>query len=191
MTAFEDSAIPLHQSEFACIDFVNSVFSDYLGSGHSTDRIGSSEWLDWFVDRHGLTPDSSSPAPLDRLVALRRDVRRVLDKWSTGIGLSARDVRLLDEHLRAAPLRMRLADTASGLEVWEEPLERSWDWVMASVATSAVELMRDGEPLRLKTCGNPDCSWVFYDETINRSKRFCSTTPCGSLIRVRRFRERA
>jgi len=40
------------------------------------------------------------------------------------------------------------------------------------VAASAVELQRDGEPSRLKSCGNPDCSWIFYDNTINHSRRF-------------------
>jgi predicted RNA-binding Zn ribbon-like protein len=62
---------------------------------------------------------------------------------------------------------------------------------MAAVAESAVELMASGDSRRLKTCSNPDCSWMFYDDTVNRSRQFCSTTPCGSLIRVRRFRARA
>jgi predicted RNA-binding Zn ribbon-like protein len=183
-------AIPSDASDFACVDFVNSAFSDHLGTGQSTDRLDSTEWLQWFLGRYDLTPDREDPPPVAELVTLRRDLRRVLEKWSSRTPLSRRDLRLLDERVRSAPYRMRLTKTSSGLALGREPLERSWDWVVASVATSAVELQRDGDPRRLKTCDNPDCSWMFYDNTVNRSRRFCSTTPCGSLIRVRRFRQR-
>lgn|SRR5689334_7943424 len=190
MPAQQHSFIPTEPSDFACIDFINSTFSDYLGSGESTDRLRSPEWLEWFLGRYELVPDGLGAPPFAELVALRRDARRVLDKWSRGVALNGRDLRLLDERLRAAPLRMRVARTSSGLDLHDEPLERSWQWVSASIAASVVELQRDGDPARFKTCENPDCSWAFYDTTVNRSRRFCSTTPCASLIRVRRFRGR-
>jgi len=33
-------------------------------------------------------------------------------------------------------------------------------------------------------------AWAFYDESKNRSRRWCSAAECGNLIKVRRFRER-
>ncbi|MBV9041148.1 MAG: CGNR zinc finger domain-containing protein, partial [Acidimicrobiia bacterium] len=126
--------------------------------------------------------------PLEELVALRRDLRRILEKWSSDGSLSPRDVRALDARVSAAPVRQRVAGTGAALDVLQEPLRRDWDWVMATVATSAVELIRAGDPKRLKTCTNAGCSWMFYDTSINRSRRFCTATPCGSLTRVRRFR---
>jgi predicted RNA-binding Zn ribbon-like protein len=191
MSVYEGSVIPTDPSDFACIDFINSTFSDYLGSAEPTDRLGSPQWLQWFLERYELTPDSSREPPFAELIALRRDVRRVLEKWSHDIPLNSRDLRLLDQRLREAPLRMRVARTSSGLDLRQEPLERSWQWVLAGITGSALELQRDGDPARFKTCDNPDCSWAFYDNTINRSKRFCSTSPCGLLIRVRRFRRRS
>jgi len=190
MSAEQHSVIPTDPSDFACIDFINSTFSDYLGSGESTDRLRSPQWLQWFLERYGLVPDDPGAPPFAELVALRRDARRVLDKWSRDLALSGRDLRLLDERLRAAPLRMRVAQTSSALDLYEEPLELSWRWVLASITASVIELQRDGDPARFRTCENPDCSWVFYDTTLNRSRRFCSTTRCASLIRVRRYRER-
>ncbi len=187
----EHSEVPTDPSEFACVDFVNSAFSDHVGRGTATDRLESPQWRRWFLDRYDLTPDDPGAPPFGELAALRRNIRRILHKWSEGEPLSRRDVRYLDERTSGAPVRLRVAQDPDGVDLRHEPVTRSWAWVIAGVAASAVELLRDGEPARLKTCGNPDCSWVFYDNTISRTRRFCSATPCGSLMRVRRFRQRA
>jgi predicted RNA-binding Zn ribbon-like protein len=184
----ERSPIPVNPGDVACIDFVNSSFTHHLGTEADGDRIASSTWQAWFLDRYGLKPASRAAPPLNELVKLRRDLRRMLEQWSRDGDLSARDVRLLDGRIRAAPVRPRVASTGARLELVDEPLRRDWAWVLASVTTSAVELMSTGDPRRLKICDNPDCSWMFYDATVNRSRRFCSTNPCGSLIRVRQFR---
>lgn len=190
MTVYEQSGVPFDASEYACIDLVNSEFSDYRGSGLLTDRLESPEWRHWFVTRHRLTPDDVDAAPLDQLAALRHDVRRILEKWASGRAVNRRDKALLDERLVGTAFRLRLAASADSFELSREPLERTWAWVITAIATSTIELLRDGDPARLKSCDNSDCSWMFYDNTVNRSRRFCSTSPCGTLIRVRRFRQR-
>jgi len=68
-------------------------------------------------------------------------------------------------------------------------LERSgaaWDVVLADVATSAVRLM--GEQRLVKVCANPDCTWMFEDESRSASRRWCDVSICGSLVNVRRYR---
>ncbi|MCL6580471.1 MAG: CGNR zinc finger domain-containing protein [Firmicutes bacterium] len=39
-----------------------------------------------------------------------------------------------------------------------------------------------------KVCANADCGWLFYDDSRNRSRRWCDGRYCGNLIKVRRFR---
>ncbi|MDQ1382401.1 MAG: hypothetical protein QOJ71_3120 [Actinomycetota bacterium] len=183
------SSIPSHPSERSCIDLVNSSFTDYLGLGEPVDRVNSREWRRWFFRRLGLHRLPCDVA-IEDLVALRRDLRHILEKWSGGTELSARDAQLLDRRVRQAPLRQRVTSTRFGIETLHEPVHEDWTWVLATVTASAVDLLSAGDHKRLKTCSNPECSWMFYDNTINRSKQFCSTSPCGSLVRVRRFRER-
>jgi predicted RNA-binding Zn ribbon-like protein len=189
MTPRAHSVIPANPSDAACVDLVNSTFTDHLGTGARVDRVADPRWQRWFLDRYGLTPKPPGPPPLDDLVALRRDLRRILEKWNAGT-LTSRDVRLLDSRMRAVPMRRRVLLTNAGLKSDEEPFSRSWEWVIAAVTGSAVDLMKAGNPHRLKVCANPACSWMFYDRTINGSRRYCSTTPCASLLRVRRFRQR-
>lgn len=182
--------IPANPSDEACIDLVNSSFTDHLGAGPSLDRLAMPQWQQWFLDRYALHPEEADAWPIQDMTALRRDLRRILDKWGAQTPLNQRDVRLLDQRLRAAPQRDRVAAAATTLELRREPLRRDWTWVMAELSRSAVRLIESGDHRRLKRCENPHCSWMFYDTTINRSKQFCSTTPCGLLVRVRRFRQR-
>ena len=61
---------------------------------------------------------------------------------------------------------------------------------LGEVAASFAELLATGDPTRIKVCANRDCGWVMYDESRNRTRRWCESTGCGNLIKVRRYRER-
>lgn len=183
-----DPAIPSHPSEFACIDLVNSAFTNHLGSGPPIDRLPLPGWQAWFLDRHGFALAGHPPAPLDELARLRRRLRGLLERWARRGSLGTRDARVLDGWVGAVTLRRRLDPTREPPALVLEPVSRDWSWVTAEVAVSAVGLIGRDAPSRLKACANPDCSWMFYDESRNGSRRFCSSSPCASVVRVRRFR---
>ena len=56
------------------------------------------------------------------------------------------------------------------------------------VARAAAELLHRLEPLRLRECENPDCDLLFYDESRNGSRRWCSMQGCGNQQKQARFR---
>lgn len=188
MTKIADSLIPSNPSDYACIDLVNSYFTDHLGSGQPVDRLADSRWLDWFLEWHGLKPTSGGPPQIGDLARLRTDVRRLLEKWARQQPLTSHDARVLDVRIRTSGFRYRVAGNGADLELRIEPLERDGRWVMAELGASVVELFVTGDRHRLKVCANPACSWMFYDATLNGSRKYCSTTPCATLVRVRKFR---
>ncbi len=98
-------------------------------------------------------------------------------------------MRELDGWVSRATMRRRVEAPHEVPAVVLEPVTRNWTWVIAAVAASAAELIGQGAPSRLKVCANPDCSWMFYDHSHNVSRRFCSTSPCASIMRQRRFRQ--
>src|SRR5689334_2552773 len=122
MSQAAKSAIPVNASDVACIDLVNSAFTDHLGAGAGGDRIASAQWQDWFLDRYGLKPEGQRSPPLEELVTLRRDLRRTLEKWASRTALSRHDMRLLDTRLSAAPVRQRVAEGTGRLELALEPV---------------------------------------------------------------------
>ena len=64
-------------------------------------------------------------------------------------------------------------------------------WLLAAV----VDAIADDTWSRLKSC--PDCQWIFYDRTRNRSKVWCDMLAgdaggrsCGTIAKVNRYRQR-
>lgn len=59
------------------------------------------------------------------------------------------------------------------------------------LAWSATELLTTGDLQRVKVCpGVPGqvvpCSWLFYDATRSRTRRWCSMEDCGGAVKARR-----
>jgi predicted RNA-binding Zn ribbon-like protein len=50
-------------------------------------------------------------------------------------------------------------------------------------------LVTTGAIDRVRVCDNLDCSFMFHDDTRNRSRRWCEAGICGNLIKVRRHRD--
>ncbi len=184
----------------ACLDLVNSRWTDHLGSGRVHDRLPLPEWREAFFAHWGLEVRSVGEDRVADLARLRALLRRLLEAFAAGRPLPAADVEALNRLLARTPVIRRLepagstgaapASPGDRLRLREVPARRDWDWALAEIAVSAARLLAEGEPDRLRVCANPACSWMFYDESRNASRRWCEATVCGSLVKVRRFRSR-
>lgn len=170
--------VPMIKAPFPCLDFIDSEFADHLGGRTKFDRLAMPEWQRWFLDRWGwLAPLPAPAAQLARLYRARPLVRAVLEPGG--------DVAGLDALLARAPFVYQAA-ASGGLK--PVPLHEGWDAVLARVAISAIELAGGPDADRVKVCSNPDCSWMFFDASLNRSRRWCQANVCGNLIKVRAHR---
>jgi predicted RNA-binding Zn ribbon-like protein len=79
-----------------------------------------------------------------------------------------------------------------------ERIEREWtsaadglQKVLFAVLASAAELLASDRLGRIRECGSADCTWLFVDESRNRSRRWCDMTACGNRMKARRHYQRA
>ena len=77
-----------------------------------------------------------------------------------------------DYHLHATPSDAPLADR-----------------MLVEAAMAFVDVVRQQERERLRTCEADDCADVYVDLSRNRSRRYCSTS-CGNRMNVAAFRAR-
>ncbi len=180
--------VPLQWNESPCLDFVDSEFADHAGSGRRFDRLPLAGWQRAFLDHWGWT--APTPIPSGRLPALRELrslIRDLLEGAARREGLGPDEVRHLNALLGASPFVYAIGEDR---RVTAVPVRADWDRVVAELVRSAVDLITTTDASRIKVCANPDCSWMFCDESLNRSRRWCLTRVCGNLVKVRLHRAR-
>jgi len=175
------------------LDLLNSDWHDFRGGGRDEDRLDREDWLARFLGPwRGWLRGISLLEARERLKGLRALLRRMADGFASGRPLAKADMERFNRVLAAAPRVTRV--TASGLSysLRQLPRDPGVAALLAEIAASFAEVLARGEPGRVKLCRNPDCRWVFYDHSKNRSRRWCENAGgCGNLIKVRRFRARA
>ena len=61
-----------------------------------------------------------------------------------------------------------------------------------AIAISAASVLADPrETARVKRCPAEDCGWLFFDETKNARRKWCSMETCGNRAKARRNYERS
>ncbi|WNC15986.1 CGNR zinc finger domain-containing protein [Brevibacillus brevis] len=178
--------------EWLFIDFLNSDWRDWRGSGRRENRLEKTEWMESFLQEWGLdAPLPVEPKIVAGLVELRECLRRMTESLVRGTALDGDDLAALNRALALAPSHSEIRHSEEGGYRMEKVSAVSgWDLVASRIAQSFADLLVHEEAKRIKICDNPDCRWVFYDESRNRVRRWCDDKMCGNLMKVRRFRER-
>jgi predicted RNA-binding Zn ribbon-like protein len=137
---------------------------------------------------HFRVDDPDDDSARSRLSLQRTVLRRVLESYMSSRPLGPSLRRALEAQMNRAPAVLSIS---GGPGAYGLALKRSgaaWDVVTAEIATSAARLI--SQQRAVKECANPDCSWLFVDESKPRSRRWCDVSICGSLVNVRRHRAR-
>jgi predicted RNA-binding Zn ribbon-like protein len=101
------------------------------------------------------------------------------------------DLATLNSFLAAGPLVCHVERDRDAYRLELVPTECSLNIVLSEIARSFAEVLVEGDARRIKICENPDCKWIFYDQSRNRTRRWCEgATGCGNLLKVRRCRAR-
>jgi predicted RNA-binding Zn ribbon-like protein len=141
---------------------------------HGAEVLSGPDAMRSWLAGHGLV-DSEAPVS-------HADVRRLL---------AVREA--LRELARADPDDRALAPLHAAVELRLEPegprLEPSdtseVDRAIAALLAIVAREMLIGRWSRLKVCPGHDCGWAFYDESRNRTGRWCSMSICGSRAKAR------
>jgi predicted RNA-binding Zn ribbon-like protein len=120
--------------------------------------------------------------------------RRVATAVESGALAAARDRRPPDEAVRLLNRAAALPPLTPRLD----PVTRDFSWHHPSVGAAMSEVARDalamlGDPeqrRRVRTCANPDCERLFYDDSRPARRRWCSPERCGDQARARAYRAR-
>ena len=119
--------------------------------------------------------------------ALREAVFEVFSATASAASPPPAPLEVLNEYLPEAFGRLRLTSDGHAYHL-ELRQENSLDRPLWQVVRSAADLLISDRFDRVRECAAEDCSWLFLDQSRNRSRRWCDMTVCGNRSKVRRFR---
>ncbi|MGE5541895.1 MAG: CGNR zinc finger domain-containing protein, partial [Bacillota bacterium] len=114
---------------------------------------------------------------------------QIVDAVVSELRIPRDSLESLNRMMADSPSIRRLSVAGGQYRIDVLPVAEDWTWILGEIAASFADLLSRHGPTRIKVCQNPDCHWVFYDESRSRTRRWCEDT-CGNLMKVRRFRAR-
>ena len=161
--------------------FVNSV--DYFD--HEEDLPDPAALGRWLAAR-GLLEQGHLPSEADfrRALEVREGLRAVL-RAHNGEELDSDAVERLDRIADRLALSVRFSP-----EPALRPRSGGVDGALAELLAVVAEARAEGRWERMKACAHDPCAWAFYDQSKNRSKRWCRMESCGNIEKARAHRAR-
>jgi predicted RNA-binding Zn ribbon-like protein len=142
----------------------------------------------WLRER-GLFDDESSVGDSDRRRVVRvREAFRELLVANCASTAAPDAASTINQAIRRAKLRPLVLPNGT---YTLEPHAPAMDGALGRIVAVAMGAMADGSWDRLKVCRNDTCRWCFYDNSRNRSGRWCTAQGCGNQVRVRAHRARS
>ena len=117
---------------------------------------------------------------------MRETIYRLFDAQAQGKPPASKDLDALNRALARAPARTTLRRDRTGYQ-WEvEAKPATALGLLAPVLWSAGDLLSGPRLDRVRRCANPQCGWLFLDDSRAGKRRWCSMQSCGNRAKARR-----
>jgi predicted RNA-binding Zn ribbon-like protein len=168
-----------------------NLVQDYVNSAdleEGREDFASPEGLrDWLAERDLMRrAEPVSEGDLRRAIDVREGLRAVL-LANSGHELDGAAVERLNLAASRAGLRVVARTDA---EMALEPDASGVDGAIGRLLAVVTRATADGSWERLKACVLDSCHWAFYDNSKNRSGKWCKMEVCGNVEKARAYRER-
>jgi len=155
-------------------------------SRESPDTLSTMEQLKAFFDERGYTGSRPTASDLTELRAARPTLRELL--------IAGRDeavplVNAILEEAHVLPRLVRHGDSGWHIHATSDdrPLAER---ILVETAMAMVDVIRADETSRLATCAREGCEGVVFDQSRNRSRKYCSVE-CTNREAAAAYRARA
>jgi predicted RNA-binding Zn ribbon-like protein len=173
--------------DFLCLEFANSSW--YITHRTFSDPLKDNGWLKGLAEKYGMELPAPKADELSCLISMRSRLLQLFDKLLEEKKLPEADIAFLNDYMAAVSFHRELKKEKGSLTLCEIPDKHGWSWFMAEVASSFAALYTSEAADKLKVCQNPECRWLFIDESKSRNRKWCDDT-CSTLMKVRRFRQK-
>ncbi|MBV8186728.1 MAG: ABATE domain-containing protein [Alphaproteobacteria bacterium] len=173
-----------------CLEFANTRY--WRGQPAPTESLNAPEDLAaWMASNVSKEARPLSRREFERALELRETIYRVFDATARGKPPAGSDLAALNGELGSAPPRAVLRRERAGF-AWDVDLRATTaPAALAPVLWSAGDLLTGERLARVKRCANPECGWLFLDDSRAGRRRWCSMASCGNRAKAKRHYHRS
>jgi predicted RNA-binding Zn ribbon-like protein len=177
-----------------CLNFVNT--RSWRGSAEPAETLHTADdLLAWAAKETGADPDlvracGETWQPGQALATgleIREAIHRLFAAVTDNGSPQPDQVAELNRWAAAAPARSRLIGDGRH---WCLEASPSVLALLAPVLWSAGDLLTNHRLSRVRACANPQCQWLFLDDSKAGTRRWCSMSACGNRAKAHRHYQR-
>lgn len=170
--------------ENLALDFINT--NNYLNNIPSCEKLRDEQWKVFFSQKYNFSPTLFKD--IDRLINLRNVFYSILINIIKEQKIPDSFLEELNEYLSRIQIKQKATIENNLIKFSYLPITKDSDQLYHVIVISFIDLLNEINSNRLKICQNEKCGWIFFDESKNKSRKWCSNK-CASLIRVRNYRQ--
>lgn len=170
--------------KFLCLDFINSRW--YTKHKPFCDPMENPDWLAQIAERYHL-PEISSLSSNNELKVFRELLFQALLGLCNQQQLEPSFIERINAILEKGHTQEMLVLKENRYYLQTRHYSNDLVWVMYQIARSFSELISQYPLTYLKKCENPECDWIFYDDSKSHTRKWCDNR-CANLMKVRRYR---
>jgi predicted RNA-binding Zn ribbon-like protein len=188
--------------EELCLDFANTRY--WRGTAEPREELSAfADLVAWCAARSGLpaaragalaawatAEPTAAEALLIAAVELRETIYRLFHALAEQAVPPPADLERLNRALAAVAERRAIAPTEAGFG-WRVGEARAPGTpgamtLLTPVLWSAGDLLVGKRLAKVRHCANPDCEWLFIDDSKSGNRRWCSMSACGNRAKAHR-----
>lgn len=186
-----------------CLDFANTIHN-FRAEDKEEELRAISDLLQWAKEAgllsgadhdrlaaHYNHNPREAAATLGKGTAIRDLLLSIFAGIANGRSISSLRQSELNSVLAQAPGLLRVMKKSDRIETKWMSAAEGVSQVFFAVLTSAAKLLASDRLGRIRECSSADCTWLFVDESRNRSRRWCEMRTCGNRIKARRHYQRS
>lgn len=181
-----------------CLDFVNTIHE--YGAADPKEELHSTQDLIAFGLQTGAISSreasvlarraASHPAIAGKTLAAAREYRlsfyRMFSSIASGKHPSGRDLDFFNRQLATVFKNLRIRSKGQDLQWAWKPENEKVERVLWPIIRSAADLLTSDNRKLVRECGSETCTWLFLDQSKNRTRRWCDMKTCGNRAKWRR-----
>jgi predicted RNA-binding Zn ribbon-like protein len=186
-----------------CLDFANTIH-DSRAEDKEEELHAISDVLQWAGEARLLSSADhdqlaayyrrnprEAAAAFSKALTIRNLLLPIFGSIANGRLVSSRYLSELNSALAQAPGLLCVRQKSNRIETEWTSSADGLQRVLFAILTSAAELLASERLERIRECASTDCTWLFVDDTRNRSRRWCEMSSCGNRMKARRHYQRA